>query len=138
MGSHRDTITVTTSGRIQAVNVTPQVSERLGASPVREGLLCVSVRHATCALALNEDESGLMEDLGRVAATMLDPIRGSRPFLHDRIDDNAQAHLTACVVGASVTVPVEGGRMVLGSWQSILLIELDGPRSRKVDLTVVG
>jgi len=138
MASHRETLTVTTSGRTQVVNISKVISERLAASPVTDGVLCVSVRHSTCAITINEDEAGLTKDLERVAATLLDPLRGSRPFLHDRIDDNAQSHLTACVLGPSVTVPVEGGRALLGTWQSFLLVELDGPRSRDVDVTVVG
>lgn len=138
MASHRESLTVATGSRVQVANITSEVAAALSGSPVRDGLLCVSVRHATCALALNEDERGLTRDLERVAATLLDPVREARGFLHDRIDDNAQSHLTACVLGPSLTLPMEGGRMVLGTWQSILLVEMDGPRSRKVDLTVVG
>jgi secondary thiamine-phosphate synthase enzyme len=98
----------------------------------------VSVRHSTCALSLNEDEAGLRKDLERVAGTLLDPMRKATSFRHDRIDHNAQAHLTACILGPSLTVPVEGGAMVLGTWQSVLLVEMDGPRTRRIDLTVVG
>lgn len=138
MASHRERITVETTSRVQVRNITSEIASALSGSAVRDGLLCVSVRHATCALALNEDESGLTRDLERVASTLLDPIRRAGGFLHDRIDNNAQSHLTACVLGPSLTVPVEGGRPVLGTWQSVLLVELDGPRSRRVDITVVG
>ncbi|HXI04100.1 MAG TPA: secondary thiamine-phosphate synthase enzyme YjbQ [Candidatus Saccharimonadales bacterium] len=138
MATWKGRIVVSTSARIAAVNITREVAAELEGGTVKDGLLCVSVRHATCALALNEDEHGLRKDLERVAATLLSPIRRADPFLHDRIDDNAQAHLTACVLGPSITVPLEDGRMLLGTWQSLLLVELDGPRSRTVDLTAAG
>ena len=138
MASHRVQITARTSSRIQVLNITSEIQACLDGSAVKDGLLCASVRHSTCALSLNEDESGLRKDLERVAGTLLDPVRAAGTFLHDEIDNNAQSHLTACVLGSSATVPVESGRMILGTWQSFLLLELDGPRSRKIDITVVG
>lgn len=138
MAAHHAELTITTRARVEVINITSEVTGALRESKVGDGLACVSVRHATCALALNEDEPGLRKDLERVAATILDPVRRARPFLHDEIDDNAQSHLTACLLGSSVTIPLAGGRLRLGTWQCLFLVELDGPRSRRVDLTVVG
>ncbi len=138
MATHRSQIALNTRSRIEVLNITREVAEVLRGGPIREGLLCVSVRHTTCALALNEDEQGLRQDLNRLAAELLAPLRASGPFRHDDVDDNARAHLTSAVIGPSLTLPLAGGAPVLGTWQSILLIEMDGPRSRSVDLTVVG
>jgi secondary thiamine-phosphate synthase enzyme len=52
-------------------------------------------------------------------------------WLHDRIDDNAQSHILASILGPSETIPVEGGELLLGTWQTILLVELDGPRPER-------
>jgi secondary thiamine-phosphate synthase enzyme len=118
--------------------VTAKVSEACGRLGIGEGLLLVSCRHTTCALCLNEDEAGLRNDLERLGGSLLDPLRGAGGFRHDGIDDNAQAHLTSVLLGHSVTVPVQSGKPVLGTWQSLLLLEMDGPRSRTLDLTLLG
>jgi secondary thiamine-phosphate synthase enzyme len=129
---------VRTGGRVQVVNVTAKVSEACAGMAVREGMLLVSCRHTTCALILNEDEAGLKQDLERLGERLLDSFRGSDGFRHDAIDDNAQAHLTSVLLGHSVTLPVASGKPVLGTWQSLLLLEMDGPRSRTLDLTFIG
>ena len=120
------------------LNVTREVIEACGRLGTREGILLVSCRHTTCALCLNEDESGLRQDLERMGETLLNPLRGREGYRHDEIDDNAQAHLTSVLLGHSVTVPFSSGKPVLGTWQSLLLIEMDGPRSRTLDLTLIG
>lgn len=69
---------------------------------------------------------------------LVDEIVSGQEWHHDRIDHNAGAHLGATLLGNSVQVPVEGGNMVLGTWQRIQLIELDGPRHRRVNVTLLG
>ena len=60
-------------------------------------------------------------------------------WLHDRIDDNAAAHIKSALIGPSVTIPLAGGRLCLGRWQNVFLCELDGPRrERRVIVTIVG
>ena len=63
---------------------------------------------------------------------------GAEPFHHDRIDDNARAHLAASLFGNAAAVPVRSGDLCLGTWQSLLLLELDGPRGRRLEITFVG
>lgn len=138
MAAKRTEVAVRTDSRIQVVNVTRKVTDACGRLGLREGILLVSCRHTTCALCLNEDEAGLRQDLERLGGSLLNPFRGSGGYHHDEIDDNAQAHLTSVLLGHSLTLPVESGRMVLGTWQSILLLEMDGPRSRTLDLTFIG
>jgi secondary thiamine-phosphate synthase enzyme len=138
MAAKRSEISVRTDGRVKVVNVTAKVTEACGGMGLREGILLVSCRHTTCALFLNEDETGLRLDLERLGERLLDPFRGEDGFRHDAIDDNAQAHLTSVLLGHSVTLPIASGKPVLGAWQSLLLLEMDGPRSRILDLTFLG
>ena len=134
----RAEVAVRTEGRNQVVNVTRKVTDACGRLGLREGILLVSCRHTTCGLCINEDEEGLRQDLERLGESLLNPFRGPGGYRHDEIDDNAQAHLTSVLLGHSLTLPVSSGRPVLGTWQSVLLLEMDGPRSRTLDLTFIG
>ncbi|HET6374334.1 MAG TPA: secondary thiamine-phosphate synthase enzyme YjbQ [Candidatus Polarisedimenticolia bacterium] len=135
---HQARVRVKTTGRIVVENVTTVVAGAVTDAGVARGIAVVSVAHTTCGLAINEDEAGLREDIRRVAGALLSPIAAQRPFEHDCVDDNAQAHLTSILLGHSVTIPVADSRLVLGTWQSIFLIEMDGPRERYLDIQVIG
>ena len=121
---------------LDLVNVTRELGEAVSGSGIECGLALAFVPHATCALILNEDEPGLRQDVLRLVDELLEPLRRKAPFAHDRIDDNAGAHLAAILLGPSVTVPVSRGRPVLGTWQSLFVVELDGPRRRSLRVTV--
>jgi secondary thiamine-phosphate synthase enzyme len=138
VSTHRDSIQITTGAGVEVRNITSLVHQFLKAGPYQDGLLNLCVQHTTCALAVNEDEAGLIQDLERMAGGLLDPLKSAGPFRHDRIDNNAQAHLTASLLGPALTLPFSSGRMVLGTWQNVLLVECDGPRTRRIELTVVG
>jgi len=120
--------TVETTCKIQVVNITQDVQQRL--APDAEGLCVAYCPHTTVALVLAEDERDLMEDYERVMETLL---VGSRPFKHcGHGNPNAEAHIFGALHGCSVVVPVEQGKLALGDFQSLLLFEADGPRTRKV------
>ena len=127
---------IPTARRHDLVNVTGELKQAVRESGVSAGIACVMVPHTTCALVLNEDEPGLREDLLRLVAEVVEPLRRKGSFAHDRVDDNAAAHLTATLLQPSLTVPVVGGRPALGTWQSLLLVELDGPRSRTLRVVI--
>jgi secondary thiamine-phosphate synthase enzyme len=114
------------------------VQDAVRVSNVRDGLALVSVPHATCAVYVNENEPGLRHDVERVARELLEPLVRARAFEHDRIDDNARAHLMATLLSHQTTLPVAGGAAVLGTWQSIFLLEMDGPRVRTLQVHVLG
>ncbi|MEF8780650.1 MAG: secondary thiamine-phosphate synthase enzyme YjbQ [Haloferacaceae archaeon] len=97
-----------------------------------DGVATVFVRHTTAGVVVNEPESGLLGDVESFLSELV-PDEG---WSHDRIDDNADAHLRAMLLGESVTVPVRDGELALGTWQAVLLVECDGPRSRTVDVVV--
>ena len=129
--------TVRTPGRVSLVNVTRELERAVRESGVESGVACAFVPHTTCALIVNEDEAGLREDILRMVAGVVEPLRGHMPFAHDRIDDNAAAHLAAILLQPSVVIPVSGGSPALGTWQSLFVVEMDGPRTRTVRVTVL-
>ena len=106
----------------------------LAESDVAEGLVVVSVAHCTCTLYVNENESGLVSD----TLEMIDQLTARGSWRHDRIDNNAAAHLTASIMGNAVCLPLSDGEVQLGTWQRIMLAELDGPRQRRVHVTVLS
>jgi secondary thiamine-phosphate synthase enzyme len=138
MVGRRAEITIRTGRKTQVTNVTEEIQDACRRLGVSDGLLLISVRHTTCAICVNEDEAGLRHDFERLGESLLSSFRGKDGYRHDTIDDNAQAHLTSVLLGHSATVPLSGGAPVLGTWQSILLLEMDGPRSRTLDLTALG
>lgn len=117
-------ISVSTKERQRLVDVTDRVA---GAVPNdATGTVTVFVEHTTAGVTVNEAESRLLGDF----ETALAEVVGDEEWAHDHIDGNADAHLRAMLVGPSVTVPVDEGSLALGTWQSILLVECDGPRTR--------
>jgi len=126
---------VSTSNLTELVDITRQVEEAVRESGVVNGLCLVYAPHATAAIVANEHEAGLMRDI-------LNKLQQEYPrgagWLHDRIDDNANAHLASAFIGSSRTFPVMDRRLVRGTWQNIFLVEMDGPRSRRIVVEVLG
>jgi secondary thiamine-phosphate synthase enzyme len=136
MGRTEFDVPIRTAARLDLVNVTGELEQAIRESGVTAGIACVMVPHTTCALILNEDEPGLREDILRLVAESVEPLRRKAPFAHDRIDHNAAAHLTAILLQPSLTVPISGGRPALGTWQSLFLVEIDGPRARRIRIVI--
>ncbi len=135
MSVYRAELRVKSERRVQVIDVTDRVREKVRESGVEEGIAHVYSRHTTAAVVVNEPESGLLRDIVNKLEELVP--RGAG-YEHDRIDNNADAHLRALLLGSSVTIPVSDGDLVLGTWQSVLFVELDGPRSRRLLVTVVG
>lgn len=125
---------VETTERTDVVDVTEAVAAAIPDGTDR-GVCTVFVPHTTAGVVVNENESRLLSDLDG----WLDELapRGDG-YAHDAIDDNAAAHLRATLLGESVSVPVVDGSLDLGTWQSILFVECDGPRTRSLDVTVAS
>jgi secondary thiamine-phosphate synthase enzyme len=138
MPVHHESIRIDTRASVRAQDVTGHVRDIVRTSGIVSGLVVVSVPHTTCAICVNENEAGLRADLQRMAKHILEPLAAAGGFAHDRVDDNARAHLAAVLIGHQTTLPVRDGSPVLGTWQSVLLVELDGPRARTLDVHVVG
>ena len=138
MPVHAAEFALRTQASIHVEDMTERVRDAIARSGVTHGLALVAVTHTTCAVCVNENEPGLRADLERLGREVLDPLARGGAFAHDRVDDNARAHLTAILLGHATTLAVRDGAPLLGTWQSIFLIELDGPRTRTVHVTVVG
>jgi len=126
---------VSTSERIQVKDITREVSSEIQKSGVKDGIALVYVPHATAALLINENERGLVSDLTWMVEHI---VPWDKTYEHDRIDDNAASHLASAALGCSLTFPVTGGQIERGTWQNIFLVELDGPRRRRVIVKVIG
>ena len=124
---------VRTRKKQEMVDITGRVADLVKQSGVADGICLVYVPHATAALVINENaDPNVCEDI-------LESLAGLVPegkWRHDRIDDNAAAHIKATILGPSQAVPVRGGRLRLGTWQSLMLVELDGTRDRTVIVEV--
>jgi secondary thiamine-phosphate synthase enzyme len=127
-------VNIRTSKRTELVDITKEVKSEVRKSGIAKGICVVSTSHTTTAIILNENETGLRHDILDFLEKLIPPSSG---YQHDRIDNNADAHMKAIILGSSVTIPVIGGGLVLGTWQSIFFVELDGPRQRTVNITLV-
>ena len=123
-------ITVETEDRTECLDITDRVAATLPDDA--DGVCTVFSQHTTMGVVVNEAESRLLDDL----AAALDDLVADDGWQHDQIDDNADSHVRAMLVGESVTVPVADGELQLGRWQSILAVECDGPRSRTLTVRV--
>ena len=123
---------VDTDGPTTVHDVTDRVAAALPADAA--GLATVFVRHTTAGLFVNEPEPRLLSDF----EAFLEDVVPDGGWQHDRIDDNADAHLRAGLLGADVTAPVAGGEPDPGRWQAVLLADCDGPRTRTVDVRLHG
>jgi secondary thiamine-phosphate synthase enzyme len=126
-------IEVTTSDRIDIVDVTDEVAAAVP-DEAESGVCNVLVSHTTAGVVVNENESRLLSDIEQMLGDVV-PRDGG--YDHDQIDDNADAHLRALLLGESVSVPVVDGDLALGTWQSILFVECDGPQTRRLQVTTV-
>ncbi|GGL46066.1 secondary thiamine-phosphate synthase enzyme YjbQ [Halocalculus aciditolerans] len=122
--------TVETESHTGVVDVTGAVESAIPEDA--NGVATVFVRHTTAGVVVNEAESRLLKDVEAFVETLA-PDAG---WAHDESDGNADSHLRALVLGESVTVPVTDGALDVGTWQSVLLVECDGPRTRTVTVRV--
>lgn len=128
-------INIKTSKRMELVNITQKVKDIVKSSNISDGIVNVFTRHTTSAIFINENESRLLGDFEKVIERLI-PMGGS--YGHNVIDNNADSHLRAMIVGGSQSIPLIGGSLDLGTWQSIFFVEFDGPRRRRVRVTVIG
>jgi secondary thiamine-phosphate synthase enzyme len=129
-------LAIRTQRRRELVDITYEVERAVAESGVTNGMCLVFAPHATAAVIANEHERGLVNDILR---KFTEEFPDDGEWEHNRIDDNAAAHLASAFVGSARIFPVKEGRLVRGTWQNIFLVELDGPRaSRKVVVEVMG
>lgn len=124
-------ISISTRRKKQVLDITDQVQQCV--SKIDTGICNVFVAHTTAAVTTGEAIEGTDEDLMEVLERIIPRI----DFRHQHDPAHAPDHMISSIVGASVTIPIRNGRLVLGTWQSILLVECNGPRDRTVVVTTV-
>ena len=123
-----------TTTKRQMIDLTARVSDIVAETGVDEGLCNVYVTHATAAIVVNEnDDPNVCVDV----LDLLDRLIPAGVWRHDKVDGNAASHIQATILGPSETIPVRGGRLLLGTWQAVMLVELDGPRDRRIVVTTL-
>ena len=122
----------------------PGIKDAVAKSGINNGFVTVSSQHTTTAITINENEQRLVEDVKAFLNRLIPP---GDQYLHNDIalrdcppdePENAHSHLAAMLLGSSEVVALAAGALVLGQYQSVMLIELDGPRRRKVNVQVYG
>ena len=126
-------IYVQTDHKWQVVDITAQVAEAIDRLGIVDGLCHVYVAHTTAAIAINEKAD---PNIGDDILHALDRLVPEGIWKHDQIDNNGAAHLKAALLGPSEIIPLQQGRLVLGTWQAVMLVEFDGPRQRRVVVSV--
>jgi len=125
------TITVRSTEREQILIVTREINDALGELTSGDGICTIVVPHTTCAISVNENaDPDVPADLTRALRAMIPNVR----FEHG--EGNSDAHLLSMMIGTSLSWPYRDGKLVLGTWQGVYFIELDGARSRKVTVYV--
>ena len=121
------TISVKTSSRIDMVDITPSIQKEISASGITDGICVAYVPHTTAGITINEGaDPDVCRDIIKKLNELVPPDAGYR-----HMEGNADSHIKASMIGSSVTVLIENGCLVLGTWQKIFFCEFDGPRSRK-------
>jgi secondary thiamine-phosphate synthase enzyme len=125
-------INVESTAREQLIDITDLVNEHVAASGVVAGVVHLWSLHTTCALTVNEGaDPDVASDILRFLARLVPPDAGFR-----HAEGNSDAHLKVAMVGPGLTLLVEDGRLLLGTWQKVFLAEFDGPRKRRIALRV--
>ena len=124
---------IRTTQKREMIDLTTRVADIVARVDVAEGLCSVYTPHATAAIVVNENDDP------NVCVDVLDALDRLVPagiWRHDRVDGNAASHIQASILGPGETIPVRDGKLCLGRWQAIMLVELDGPRERLVLVTL--
>jgi len=129
-----DTLGVRTGSRIELVDITGKVEELVQASGIEEGVCHLFVAHTTAGLTINENaDPSVQSDILMVLNKV---ISDREPYRHG--EGNSPAHIKASLMGPNLTVLVNHGSLLLGTWQWVYLCEFDGPRTRKVHIKIMA
>jgi secondary thiamine-phosphate synthase enzyme len=125
------TFRVRTTEREQILIITREVNDALGSLDADEGIATIVVPHTTCAISVNENaDPDVPRDLVKAIRAMIPNVR------FDHGEGNSDAHLMSMLIGSSLSWPYRRRKLVLGTWQGVYFVELDGPRERKVTVYV--
>ena len=131
----QEEILLSTSKKQELIDITEKVNLIIKKLKVKTGLCNIFAAHATAAIIINENYDP------NICLDLLDALNKLIPsgiWRHDKIDGNADAHIKSAILGAGETIPIKNGELDLGQWQSVMFVELDGPRQeRKIIVTII-
>jgi secondary thiamine-phosphate synthase enzyme len=130
---HNTTFDVQTNSRDQMIDLTPRVAEAIRIAGVASGQVTIYIPHTTAGVTINENAD---PDVICDMLAALDKAVPWREKFYQHAEGNSAAHVKSSMVGCSAVVPIVGGRMALGTWQSVFFCEFDGPRRRRVIVSV--
>jgi len=129
-------ITISTSKKQELIDITDEVNSIVKKSKIKEGICNIFAMHATAAIIINEnaDPNICLDTIDALNKLIKEGV-----WRHDKLDGNAASHIKSTILGPSETIPINNGELQLGTWQSPMFMELDGPRpNRKIVVTIIG
>ena len=128
------TISVRSHTRTEFIDITEEVIKSISESSVKEGICILYVPHTTAGITINEGADASVKRDILTALNKLIPFEGD----YQHLEGNSAAHIKSTLTGVSLTLIIQDGRPVLGTWQSVYFCEYDGPRHRKVLVNIIG
>lgn len=131
----QEVISISTSKKQELIDITKEVSLIAKKSGIKSGICHIFAMHSTTAIIINENYDP------NICLDLLDALNELIPkgkWRHDKLDGNADAHIKASILGPSEMIPIKDGKLQLGRWQSPMLVELDGPRTREIIVQITG
>lgn len=125
---------IKTSKKDQIIDITDQINQIVGDSELDEGLCTVFVKHTTCALTTADLDPGTDLDL----LAFLRKISPSITYKHPHDPSHAPDHLISSIIGPSINIPIKDSVLALGTWQKVILVELNGPKERKIEISLIS
>ena len=136
MNFHTEYLTINTKKHREYVHLTPRVESIVKKSGVKEGMVLISAMHITAGVYVNDDESGLIQDIDKWLEELA-PFRQDYRH-HQTGENNGDSHLKALLIHHQVILPITAGRLDLGRWQRVFYAEFDGQRDKRVIVKVMG
>jgi len=138
MGVYSDQINIKTDGEVDIIDITGEIQNSIDKSKLKDGIICIFVPGSTGTLTTIEYEPGLMKDLPQALEKIVP--KGIYYNHHETWhDDNGHSHVRASLMGPSITVPFRNKKLIHGTWQQIVFVELDtSPRNREIIVQIVG
>lgn len=132
----QEILSISSSEKQEMIDITDEISSIVKKSKINQGLCNIYAMHATAAIVVNENAD---PDICLDTIDALNKLVQKGVWRHDRLDGNADAHIKATILGPSETIPIINNELQLGTWQGIMLFDLDGPRkNRKVCVQIIG
>ncbi|MGQ9855804.1 MAG: secondary thiamine-phosphate synthase enzyme YjbQ [Fervidobacterium sp.] len=127
-------LSVRTSKRVEFLEITGEVRKFIGESGIREGIVVIYVPHTTCGVTVNEHaDPSVVSDMTKHLGKLVPEDAG-----YSHIEGNSDAHIKTSIIGSSLTLIINNGSLMLGTWQGVFLCEFDGPRTREIYLKIIA